>query len=636
MPCRGAIIVFLVGFVVVAGVYSLGLSGAFLLDDYATLPMLEQWGQINNLEKLKQFVGSGFTGPTGRPVALFTFAVQSGQWPDSPFHFLLVNLVIHLVSAVLLFFLVRLIAHGLKLNEYLSTWLPVFVSLLWAAHPLNVSAVLYIIQRMVLLSTLFNLAALISYLIAREYCLTGNIKKALVWFTIAGFTALMALFSKEIAVLIPLQLLLLEAMFSWQGKRETSPLLRAVFWFGIVIPCCIVVLYIFELLVRNIYTFFLTGDELFSRRSFTVFERLLTQSRVVGDYLLAIIIPKSQSAGVFHDGYLVSTSLFKPVSTLVWSLIHLSLVVGAFVFRRKLPLLAFGILWFYVNHLVESTVVMLELKFEHRNYLPGMGILLAVAYSLLVMPVSHRIRAISVGAVFFVCVAVLALRASLWGNPEKAVLVWVNENKNSVRANENAAMFYSNKTDSYEIVSGLLRRAVEISDDDPVMELKFISYACPFDRELKVDVSQINHKLAVSEVNWQLVGVMDALLGKMIAGSCNQIELKDYRKLLASVKENPKYRHTSIPRSIADLEARSELVLGSKSLGIALYTNVNYKSLKLGLVMKQALWLASYGELQAAVDHLVVGIENSQSDEYTILQAEDMLRKIRLDLKTDG
>ena len=118
-------------------------------------------------------------------------------------------------------------------------------------------------------------------------------------------------------------------------------------------------------------------------RSFTLFERLLTEGRVLWFYLGLIVFPQLEHLGLYHDDIAISTGLFTPWTTLP-ALVGLAwLAFLSWWTRTRAPLVSFGIAWFLIGHAMESTVLPLEIAHEHRNYLPLLGILLAAAWVLL-------------------------------------------------------------------------------------------------------------------------------------------------------------------------------------------------------------------------------------------------------------
>lgn len=625
------------GLFFVACLYGFGLSGTFLLDDYATLPALDQWGQVNSWDKLKHFISGGFTGPTGRPISLLSFAIQSSCWPDKPACFLLFNIILHIVNAFFVFIVLHILFSELNVGKATKQWLPLFVSLVWAAHPLNVSSVLYVIQRMVLLAAFFNLLCLACYLIARKHAFNASFKRASIWLVLSFLLAIMAVFSKENAVLIPMQLLLIEFLFKWTTKQNwpirSGKLIGAVFIVGVLLPSLVIIFYLLEKLGKNIWHYSITGEAYAIRRPYTFFERLFTQFRVVGDYIIAIALPRIQNSGVFFDAYPLSKNFVQPISTLIWFLVHSVFCCFAWIVRKRWPIVAFGIFWFYVNHLIESTVITLEPKYEHRNYLPMLGLIMVATAAIVSSRSSKVIKRIGGMAVFIVLIVTLSLRTSLWGNPKEAVMVWVRNNPDSVRSLETAALVYSKEGGTFQEVAFLLKQAAEVSGNDPVMLLKHYLYVCEAREYVEFDVDKVVKSLEGSALNWQVAPVLDGILNKKISGVCPQLPLEEYQALALAVRDNIKYKKTSIPKKMNDFIARSELVFGDKVKAVDLYNSINYESTRLDLIMTQALWMASYGELEAAIEHLDRGINLSQGkSEFILGEANDMRNKMLQDV----
>ena len=118
----------------------------------------------------------------------------------------------------------------------------------------------------------------------------------------------------------------------------------------------------------------------YGHRSFSLTERIMTEGRVLLFYLSLILLPRISAFGLYHDDIAVSTSLFDPWTTLPAMLVIIALLALAVFLRRSQPLLSLGILWFFIGHLLESTVISLELAHEHRNYLASVGPLLVVVH----------------------------------------------------------------------------------------------------------------------------------------------------------------------------------------------------------------------------------------------------------------
>ena len=151
------------GLLSVLAIYSLAWSGTLHFDDEANLNGL--YG-ISDFTSGLQFVFSGESGPTGRPLSLATFALQHESWPD-PKPFLIFNTVLHILNAVLCFLLLRRLLGWMLTDARSAEWLAVAVALLWAASPFLASSSLVVVQRMTGLSAFFALLALNVYTIAR-------------------------------------------------------------------------------------------------------------------------------------------------------------------------------------------------------------------------------------------------------------------------------------------------------------------------------------------------------------------------------------------------------------------------------------------------------------------------------------
>ncbi|WP_345417459.1 hypothetical protein [Halioxenophilus aromaticivorans] len=625
--------------------YSFGLGAGFLLDDYATLPYLGQWGEVNTFSKFKEFIGSGFTGPTGRPVTLVSFLLNSNEWPTEPRYFLVTNLAIHLANTCLAYLFLRRFLTLVKQKN--AALIALFSGLIWAAHPYLVSTVLYIVQRMVLLAVFFNLLALIFYLAARSRLVGGRARASGPMWFLAVLCSILAVASKEISILIPLQVGLIEltlAAFKVAPlyRHKSDPLIvghslcRWLFGFGVLLPTAVIALYLFIPLCYELGHWLQSGQAGPSVREFTLTERLLTQQRVVGDYLRAFFLPPIQTAGVFWDGYGWSRSLRNPISTLVWSIVHLVLVISAFSFRKRLPLVGFGVLWFYIGHILESSTVMLELKFEHRTYLPFLGLSLAATALLFSVPYSIRYKTAVLAGIFACLCFLLFMRASLWGKPEKSYLVWMNENPSSTRAIESALVAYSSMNNTEELIPLLLEKAISHHNAQPGIYLQAFTYSCSKGLQLPVNYDEIKTRLKTGSRDWRVESMLRILLQEILHGRCS-VSLSQFKQLTRAVLQNGKYDGTGVPVAISSLQAEAELVMGDTALAESYFMAQEHGKLPLSLLMNQSLFMANHGSIKVAAQNLRAGLQQPfEASEYLIEQAEDMLSKIEKDIKIES
>lgn len=354
-------------------VYWAGLSGPFILDDAWNLKPVHAW--TDGEASWQQVVLDNNSGTLGRPVSMASFLLSGWLGGHAPFAFKLGNLLAHLLCGVLAFGLLRsVLRRDPHLAPQAGTFAAVFAGI-WLLHPFNASTVLYAVQRMAQLSALFVLAAVWAYVVARNHLEAGRLRKAVIGlFVVVPALVLAGLLSKENAAVAPLMMLVLEAAYfrgrSAAQSKPTRNLIAAFYGLFLALP-----------LVVGLFTR-LRWDRLsgsYSARDFTLGERLLTQARVLMEYMGQILLPRGPRMGVIHDDYVVSTGLLSPPSTLFALLALLAISVGAVWLRKRAPAVFAGWFLFLAAHSIESTVFPLELYFEHRNYLPAIGLWLAVA-----------------------------------------------------------------------------------------------------------------------------------------------------------------------------------------------------------------------------------------------------------------
>lgn len=411
-----------------------GLRGPFLLDDGANLGALQSWldGQSSALEVM---FGNA-SGRLGRPVSMLSFLVSAGTGGLHPFAFKLGNLLIHVACGLIGWRLLALMLAQHPATERHARALAAFVAALWLLHPINVSTVLYAVQRMAQLSTLFALAALWTYASGRLQLAEGHLRAAR-WKLFALYPLLLlgGMFSKENAIVAPALCLLMELVFFRTRARpgRTIPAFYALF---LLVPMFLAV----SLLVLSPSTLF--GG--YVMRDFTPVERLLSQARALMEYAGLLAWPRGGAMGVFVDDFATSTGLLSPPTTLLALLALSVLSVVAIALRVRAPEVCFGWFFFLVAHGVESSVMPLELYFEHRNYLPGWGLLLALAGLVLrlgwtLLP-RQMARSPWVGRGFAVlitaCIAAVALQQVLvWRSMEGIVRQAIEHRPTSLRAN---------------------------------------------------------------------------------------------------------------------------------------------------------------------------------------------------------
>ncbi len=425
-------------------VYFPGLNGGFYFDDTANIEdnellHIEQF----KLEAFWQAMWSGQAGLLKRPIAMLTFALDHYFFGLNPFAMKTVNLFIHLVNGLLLLSLMHLLFTNLQIasqknKNIIITSLVVFA--VWLIHPINLTNVLYVVQRMNSLATFFTLLSIISYCLGRCFQLQNSGHWFLILFA-CPFFALLALLCKENAILIPYFILCIE--FFILKFRATNNFTRVVNKTLVYSSAIIPIIFCIVFFTLN----FEWLSNWYENRDFTLTERLLTQTRIIVWYIQMIIMPNISQMGLFVEISPLSTSLLQPINTLASILFLFGLIISAFLCKAKLPLFSFGISWFFVGHLLESTFIPLELIFEHRNYLPSFGLILAIV-ALAEIILSHvkklrLIRFVLTLAWFMLLSYSTYARATHWENSFSLALHDVENHPHSSRSNVYAGLVYT-------------------------------------------------------------------------------------------------------------------------------------------------------------------------------------------------
>ena len=428
-----------------ATIYAPGLDGFFVFDDISSI--------VNNAgihitrldwESLRQAVLAETAGPLGRPLSALSFAFNHLVADLDPWYYKATNLLIHLINGLLLWLLLGRLLDRLpdstnhRPSQAETRMLALLVTAVWLLHPINLTGVLYVVQRMNSLATTFTLLGLLCYLLARTRSGRHMVQPGWLLGTLAA-TATAAL-CKENGLLLPALALLMEFVL-FGGRTATArdrTLLAGFFTVTVLLPG-----------VATLGLLALSPDTLlggYKLRDFSLMERALTQGRVLWFHIGQLFIPRPNSFNLYHDSFSLSRGLLDPPTTLLALLGLLCAMVGALLLRRRQPVISFGVLFFMLGHAMESTILPLELVFEHRNYLPSVGLLLAGGYGLLYSPPfpPARKNRVMIALVFLlVCGSVTALRVQHWRTPLAFATAQVQHQPDSVRARNQLGQIYA-------------------------------------------------------------------------------------------------------------------------------------------------------------------------------------------------
>lgn len=547
--------------------YWSGLPGGFQFDDLYNLDALGRFGPIRHLESLLLYLTSGSADPLGRPLSLLSFLIDANDWPADPGPFKWTNLMLHLLNGVLLIWVLFRLGRACGIPETRAAPAALMGGGLWLLHPLWVSTTLYVVQREAMLPATCTLVAFLLWIEGRSRFLDrlpGGLSMMVI--SIVGLT-LLATLCKANGILLPLLLAVAE-MTVLAGvpavdadRRRQFLRLRRLF---LDLPGALVLLAILLRLLQ----FRLEPIE---TRGWNDYQHLISEARVLLDYLYHLFVPRASVAGLFNDTYPVSTDLLHPGSTLPAVATVLALVGGALFLRRRQPLLSFALLFYFAAQLIESSVIPLELYFEHRNYLAALPLFWPFAVLLFTPPV-NRALSISISVVLLAVLAALtSFRAAVWGDPHgQARLMMMDPKLDSPRATIIAA---------HDAIAGgrspeaahWLRAALRRHADDLPLALTLIDADCNAGDIPPEDFEQASRALARDASHLQASAVwLPGAINIVRESSCSGLDWPRLEVLLESAQSNPGFAHQpDYQRAYWHIRGQYELARGNGPAALA-------------------------------------------------------------------
>ncbi len=314
------------------------------------------------------------------PLLTFALDLQWGKGSILAFH--ITNIIIHLLAAAALFMMLQNlfqllsacnISWPIRHTTNSQKLISIFTVGIWALTPVQTSTITYLVQRMASMAALFCFLSLGLYFRGRALQLRNaslNLGKIILCYGISLLMFICGFLCKEITAILPGLVLLEEFFLVNRGdctrfiKRNKYLLILSMLAFAallvIEMPCII---------------------EGYKYRHFTLSERLLTEARVVTSYIFLLLLPWPGFLNLEYDP-IVSKTLLQPPTTLFSILFLATIILIAWKTRKQCPLCSFCIGYFFVTLLIESTFIPLELRFDHRLYLPSAGFYLLVVITI--------------------------------------------------------------------------------------------------------------------------------------------------------------------------------------------------------------------------------------------------------------
>lgn len=604
--------------------YLPGLQGGFLFDDFANLPNLGAEGPVHDTASLARYLTSGKADPTGRPLALLIFLIDASNWPAAPLPFKRTNVLIHLVNGVLLGLLLSRLMAAISANPESSKLVrarnmaAILATGIWLLHPLFVSTTLYVVQREAMLACTFVLMGLNAWLRGRKLLFAGSTRHGLAWTALGlGGCTVLATLCKANGVLLPALALIIEAC--WLRHRTPQPMpsqpgalvyhrLRAGL---LLLPTLLIALYLAYEGWRGVV------HGVPSSRPWTLAQRLLTEPRVLTDYLRLLWMPQIYTPGLFNDQIKASTGILAPPTTLPAIGFVAALAATAWVGRHRAPALAGAILFYFTGQLLESSTLGLELYYEHRNYLPAALMFLPLALWLCGLNQQAELPGRTSGRdwhAFKLGLAVLLViglgwmtwqRASLWGDTAAQALMWARLNPESPRAQAMAA----GTELEHGRASSARRRMLTALRDNPgelQLALNLADAECQEGRLRKDGVIAVNHTLSVTINPGVLMSQwLEKAIDSAQSRSCPGLDFVTLDRWLAAAAENPAVMGPAGRRQDwLYLRGRKSLAQGRSEEALDWFDRALEAQVRPAAALRQAALLGEAGFPELGLRHL--------------------------------
>lgn len=518
-------------------IYLPGISGPFLFDDRSNITN-NSLLLVTRLDAhtLADAAFSGQAGPFKRPLAMLSFGLNHyfSEGFKAP-HFKLTNIFIHgLNSTLLLILALQLLnrTHS-KNNQYLVFYAGL-ITILWSLHPINLTSVLYIVQRMTALSTLFSLCTIILYIKARNSSVNSKTTRGSYYiFSLSLLCLIFAIMSKENAILVPLLILLIEqTLFSkekpWPHILQAPKQLKITGFITFAVLSLVFSIWLIDYASVG-----------YNNRPFNMLERVLTESRVICFYISLILLPRIDGFALFHDDIVISTSLLSPWTTITSFIFILGLLITTFYYRKKNPLFALGISWFFIGHIIESTFFPLEIAHEHRNHLPSIGIIIA-AFSL--VPIRKLESKKAIAAIIFIAFILgltTILRATQWSD-YKTLAFYEAKHNSASPATQAMLSNAAHQAGAIEVAITAIENAIRLDPTETAYALQYQHMLAEINHTIPIQLKNSTiEKVRFNRISPSTLGSLINISHCLNKPHCRSIKKEYSQWLNILIKNNP-------------------------------------------------------------------------------------------------
>jgi hypothetical protein len=321
---------------------------------------------------------------SSRPILGLTFALNYYFGKLNVFGYHLVNLMLHVANGVMLYFILLWTVNPInRVNSVNSVnptniRLPLYASLIFVVHPIQTQAVTYIVNRSSVLATTFYLLALLLFIKGFQSNPTNSrssINSRNLYFVGAFLASCLGMGTKQIAVTLPVMLIIYDFYFISNGdwKIVKSHYKIHLIMFSTI---AIAVYLSFSGLKMFVSFDYAKGVPMMQQEPITSFQYFLTQLHVIPYYIRLLFIPANLNLD--YD-WPVTRNIDLP--TTLFFILIITIIAVAIKLFRKARLISFGIIWFFVTLSVTSSfIVLFDVIFEHRLYLPSIGFSIVIAF----------------------------------------------------------------------------------------------------------------------------------------------------------------------------------------------------------------------------------------------------------------
>jgi len=444
--------------------YSNTFSVPFILDDFHVIV------ESRKIDNLSTFLASDLF-PSPRWIALATLAINKGLGGLNVTGFHAVNLIIHLTTGIVVFFLAKTtLSSFIESTVQRYAFAPFVAALGFVLHPLHTQSVTYIVQRMTSLATLQYLCAILLY--ARTFDggrRAGIATPVLRWtgYMLAIISCILAMSTKEISYTLPIILALYDVCFLKGTARERICRLAPFF-------VCTLALFFYLVGIETGMNVVSHGGGNEASRPLSRGTYLITELCVLVTYVRLLILPIGQNLDYDYPKF---TSLQQPQAAAAFILIVAMVCSGIFLLKRSLDsrsqssalqrIGGFAIVWFFITISIESGIVpLIDTIFEHRVYLPSVWFF--IVFGMLICELYHRTvtckQAVIVMAIALMAVSGYATyrRNHVWRDTFSLWSDVVSKSPNKVRGWTNLGIYFVNRQDPGRAIP-FLERAVKVN-----------------------------------------------------------------------------------------------------------------------------------------------------------------------------